>query len=217
MQGHWRMEAGHPELREILATEEEIEAILGKPNSRMLTKVIDTLDDICLAFIARSPFVIVASCDAAGHVDVSPKGDPAGFVHVIDRQTIAIPERPGNRRADTFRNVLQNPKVGLIFIVPGKGETLRVSGTARIARDIWLRERMAVAGRVPDLALVVKVEEAFVHCTKCMVRSRMWQPDTWSPGGLASSPEAVIAHGRLDMSVAELQALSENDIRTRLY
>jgi uncharacterized protein len=145
------------------------------------------------------------------------KGDPAGFVHVIDRQTIAIPERPGNRRADTFRNVLQNPKIGLIFIVPGKGETLRVSGTARIARDTWLRERMAVADRVPDLALVVKVEEAFVHCTKCMVRSRMWQPDTWNPGGLASIPEAVIAHGRLDMSVAELQALNENDIRTRLY
>jgi uncharacterized protein len=208
---------GHPELREILATEEEIEAILGKPAPRMLSKVIDTLDDICLAFIARSPFIIVASRDAAGHVDVSPKGDPAGFVHVLDRQTIAIPERPGNRRADTFRNVLQNPRVGLIFIIPGKGETLRVSGTARIARDAWLRERMAVADRVPDLALVVTVEEAFVHCTKCMVRSRMWQPDTWNPDGLASSPEAVIAHGRLDMSVAELQALSENDIRTRLY
>jgi uncharacterized protein len=99
MQGHDRMETGHHELREILTTEEEIEAILGKPNSHMLTKVIDTFDDICLAFIARSPFVIV-SCDAAGHVDVSPKDDPAGFVHVIDHQTIAIPERPGNRRAE---------------------------------------------------------------------------------------------------------------------
>jgi uncharacterized protein len=211
------MEAAHPELREILESEEDIEAILGKPASRMLTKVIDTLDDICLAFIARSPFVIVASHDAAGRVDVSPKGDPAGFVHILDRKTIAIPERPGNRRADTFRNVLQNPRVGLIFIVPGKGETLRVSGTARIARDAWLRERMAVSDRVPDLALVVSVEEVFVHCTKCMVRSRMWQPDTWNPGGLATSPEAVIAHGRLDMPVAELEALSQNDIHTRLY
>jgi predicted pyridoxine 5'-phosphate oxidase superfamily flavin-nucleotide-binding protein len=130
-----------------------------------------------------------------------------GVSHVLDRKTIAIPERPGNRRADTFRNVLQNPRVGLIFIIPGKRETLRVSGTARIARDAWLREQMAVADRVPDLALVVKVEEAFVHCTKCMVRSRMWQPETWNPGGLASSPEAVIAHGRLDMPVAELEAL----------
>ncbi len=150
-------------LREILTTEEEIEAILGKPAPRALTKVVDSLDDICLAFIARSPFILVASSDAAGRVDVSPKGDPAGFVHVLDHRTIAIPERPGNRRADTFHNVLQNPKVGLIFIIPGKGETLRVSGTARIARDTWLRERMTVSNRVPELALVVTVEEAFMH------------------------------------------------------
>jgi PPOX class probable FMN-dependent enzyme len=208
---------GNPELREILTTDADIETVIGKPAPRIVAKTINTLDDICLAYVARSPFVIVASCDAAGRVDVSPKGDPAGFVHVLDRQTLAIPERPGNRRADTFRNVLQNPRVGLIFIIPGKGETLRVSGTARIARDSWLRERMAVAGRVPDLALVVTVEEAFVHCTKCVVRSRLWQPDTWNPDGLASGPEAVISHARLDMPVAELQALSENDIRTRLY
>jgi len=110
---------------------------------------------------------------------------------VLDSRTIAIPERPGNRRADTFRNVLQNPKVGLIFIVPGKGETLRVKGTARIVRDAWLRQRMAVGDRVPELALVVTVEEAFLHCTKCMVRSRMWQPDTWNADGLASIAEAI--------------------------
>lgn len=209
--------ADYPALRDILTTETEIEAILGKPAPRIVAKTISTLDSICLAYIARSPFVIVASCDAAGRMDVSPKGDPAGFVHVLDRQTLAVPERPGNRRADTFRNVLQNPRVGLIFIIPGKGETLRVSGTARISRDLWLRERMAVAGRLPDLALVVTVEEAFVHCTKCVVRSRMWQPDTWNPEGLASSPEAVIAHAGLDMPVAELQALSPNDIQNRLY
>ncbi len=210
-------ETRHPELREIVTTEVEIEAIVGKPAPRIVAKVISALDDICLGYIARSPFVIIASSDATGRVDVSPRGDPAGFVHVLDRRTIAVPDRPGNCRADTFRNVLQNPKVGLIFIIPGKGETLRVSGNARISRDAWLRERMAVADRVPDLALVVSVEEAFVQCTKCMVRSRLWQPDTWNPDGLASSPEAVIAHARLDMPLAELQALSESDIRTRLY
>jgi len=211
------VETRHPELREIVTSEQEIAAILGETNPRARDKAIDTLDDICLAFIARSPFVLVASCDAAGHMDVSPKGDPAGFVHVLDRKTIAIPERPGNRRADTFRNVLQNAKVGLIFIIPGKGETFRVSGTARIARDLWLRERMVVTGRVPELALVVSVEEAFMHCSKCMVRARMWQPDTWNADGVASIAEAVVAHAHLEMSVAELQALSENDIRTRLY
>lgn len=209
--------ADDPPLREFIATEEGLEAVLGQPGPRVLAKVVNTLDDICLAFIARSPFVIVASHDAEGRVDVSPKGDPAGFVHVLDRHTIAIPERPGNRRADTFRNVMRQPRVGLIFIVPGTGETLRVSGTARIARDAWLRERLAVAGRTPVLALVVTVEEAFVHCTKCVVRSRIWQPQSWNSEGLASIGEAMVVHGRLDMSVAEMRAIAEKDERERLY
>ena len=136
---------------------------------------------------------------------------------MLDDRTLAIPERPGNRRADTFRNVLRQPRVGLIFLVPGKAETLRISGTARIARDAWLRERLAMAGRVPDLALVVNVEEAFMHCTKCTVRSRMWQPDSWNPDGLASIGEAMVVHGRLDMSIAEMRAIAENDERERLY
>ena len=209
--------AEHPPILEVLSAEDEIEAVNGKPGSRVLAKVVDRLDDICRAFIARSPFVVVSSSDSAGRVDVSPKGDPPGFVHVLDSRTLAIPERPGNRRADTFRNVLQNPKVGLMFLVPGKGETLRVSGTARIVRDAWLCERMAVAERVPELALVVTVEEAFVHCTKCMVRSRMWQPDTWNADPIASIGEAMVVHGRLDMSVAEMRTIAENDERTRLY
>jgi PPOX class probable FMN-dependent enzyme len=207
----------YPPIMEVLSKEDEVEAILGKPSSRVLAKVVDTLDDICRAFIARSPFVVVASSDSMGRVDVSPKGDPPGFVQVLDGRTIAIPERPGNRRADTFRNVLQNPRVGLIFLIPGKGETLRVSGMARIARDAWLRERLAVADRVPELALLVTVEEAFLHCTKCMVRSRIWQPDTWNADGLVSIGEAMVVHGRLDMSVAEMRAMAENDARTRLY
>jgi PPOX class probable FMN-dependent enzyme len=207
----------HAAILEVLTTEREIEAAIGKPGPRVLAKVVDTLDEICRDFISRSPFVVVASCDAAGRLDVSPKGDPPGFVKVLDGRTIAIPERPGNRRADTFRNVLQNPKVGLIFLVPGKRETLRVSGSARIVRDVWLRETMAVADRVPELALVVGVEEAFIHCTKCMVRSRMWQPDTWNSAGLASIAEAMVVHGQLDLSVDEMQSIAENDERTRLY
>lgn len=209
--------SNNPSLSEIIATEQEVENVLGKPGPRVLAKVVDALDDICRAFIARSPFVIVASHDAEGRIDVSPKGDPAGFVHMLDDRTLAIPERPGNRRADTFRNVLQQARVGLIFVVPGKAETLRISGTARIARDAWLRERLAVAGRVPELALVVTVEEAFMHCTKCMVRSRLWQPDTWNPEGLASISEAMVAHGRLDMSISDMRAIAERDEQERLY
>ena len=109
---------GIPAILEVLSTEAAIENVIGKPSPKVLAKVLNSLDDICRAFIARSPFVVVASSDSAGNLDVSPKGDPAGFVHVLDDRTIAIPERPGNRRADTFRNVLQNSKVGLIFLVP---------------------------------------------------------------------------------------------------
>jgi uncharacterized protein len=207
----------YPAILETLSTVAEIENAIGKPGQKVLAKVLNALDDICRSFIARSPFIVVASCDAAGNLDVSPKGDPPGFVHVLDDHTIAIPERPGNRRGDTFRNVLQNPKVGLIFVVPDKGETLRISGTARIVRDAWLREQLKVADRVPELALVVTVEEAFLHCTKCMVRSRMWKPETWNSEGLASIGEAMVVHGRLDVSVAEMRAFTENDEQTRLY
>ena len=209
--------ADHATLSEFVTSEHELEEILGRPSSRVLAKVTNSLDDICRAFIARSPFVLIATHDANGRVDVSPKGDPPGFAHVLDPRTLAIPERPGNRRGDTFRNVLQQPRVGLIFLVPGKGETLRVSGVARIVRDAWLRERLTMAARAPDLALVITVEEAFMHCTKCMVRSRMWQPSTWNPDGLASIGEAMVVHGRLDISISEMCAIAEDDERERLY
>ena len=211
------MNSNHIGPSNIIATEEGLAEIIGRPGPRVLAKVIDRLDGICRAFIARSPFVIIASHDAEGRTDVSPKGDPPGFVHVLDDRTLAIPERPGNRRADTFHNVLQQSRVGLIFLVPGKAETLRISGTARVVHDASLCERMAVAGRVPVLALVVTLEEAFMHCTKCMVRSRLWQPDTWNPEGLASIGEAMVVHGRLDMLVADMRAIAEKDERERLY
>jgi len=206
-----------PRLRDFVRSEAELEAILGAPNERMRNKVIGGLDDVCRAYIARSSFLLIATCDAAGRMDVSPKGDPAGFVHVLDEHTLVIPERPGNRRADTFRNLLQNPRVGMIFLVPGRGETLRVNGSARIARDVWLRERMAVQGRVPELALVVNVEEVFMHCTKCMVRSRIWQPDSWRPDGLPNLAEATKAHVPTDLTVAEMEAIVAENIRTTLY
>src|SRR5215467_3131721 len=125
----------------VIESEQELRDILGHPAARAIDKQLARLDAHCRAIIARSPFVLIASCDREGRMDVSPKGDPPGFVQVLDDATLAIPDRPGNRRADTFRNVLQNPKVGLIFIVPGKGETLRISGSARIVGDSWLREK----------------------------------------------------------------------------
>ena len=212
------MDATIPRFTDIISSETELEAVLGRPNPGVLAKVVTALDGYCRAFIARSPFVLVGSADAAGNIDMSPKGDAPGFVQVLDDITLAIPDRPGNRRADTFRNVLQNPKVGLIFLVPGKRETLRVGGDARIERDSALRTSMAVDGRMPDLALVVSVREAFIHCAKCMIRSRLWKPEGWPESAdLPSLAEFAIAHAGITATVAEVQAVIDADERTRLY
>jgi PPOX class probable FMN-dependent enzyme len=207
------------DFRDVISTVEGLEAVLGRPGPRVLAKVTDRIDGLGRDFIARSPFVLVASSDGEGNFDVSPKGDPPGFVRVLDGgRALAIPERPGNRRADTFRNVLRNPRVGLIFLVPGKAETLRVGGTAAIVRDAALREEMAAGGKVPELALVVAVREAFVHCTKCVVRSRLWEPDRWPAlDGAPSLAEMMVTHGKLADTVAEMQAVIDDDASTRLY
>src|SRR4051812_12570597 len=206
------------EFAEVIGTEAELRRVIGPPIERSLKKEIARLDVHCRALIAASPFVLIASSDRSGRMDVSPKGDPPGFVHVLDNETLAIPDRPGNRRADTFSNVLQNPGVGLLFIIPGKLETLRVNGRARIVRDAALRERMAVKDKVPDLALVVTVEQAFIHCGKCMIRSRLWEAESWPDDkGLPSQAQCLVAHGRLEEGLGEVQASIELARETRLY
>lgn len=203
---------------DVLSSSEDLVEILGRPNRRVLNKVVSALDEHCAKFIAHAPFVVIASYDAKGRLDLSPKGDPAGFVVLLDQHTLAIPHRPGNRREDTFHNVLQNARIGLIFLVPTKGETLRVSGSAQIVRDSGLRERLAFNGKVPEVALVVTVEEAFLHCSKCMIRSKLWEPSSWaSSADLPSLAETMVAHGRLTDTVSEMQAIIDNDARTRLY
>jgi PPOX class probable FMN-dependent enzyme len=203
---------------DVIASEEQLRQVIGSPIQRSLQKEISYLDVHCRALIAKSPFVLIASGDASGRMDVSPKGEPAGFVLVLDDRTLAIPDRPGNRRADTFSNVLQNPGVGLIFLIPGKLETLRVNGRARIVRDLALRERMAVDGKMPALALVVTVEQAFIHCGKCMIRSRLWQTGSWPDiEHLPSQAQCLVDHGNLRESVEEVQASIEERRRTALY
>lgn len=181
-------------------------------------KNIDHIDDMCRRYIALSPFMLVATNGADGLLDISPKGDPAGFVHVLDEKTLAIPDRPGNNRLDTFENVLANPEVALIFLIPGKGDTLRVSGRAKIVRDAALAKQLAHNGREPALILIVTVEEAFTHCAKCMVRSGLWKPDRWPD--LSNAPtlaEAVMAHAQPDMAHDGVQAIIDDSIRNRLY
>lgn len=150
---------------------------------------------------------------------MSPKGDTAGsFVKITDEQTLAVPDRPGNRRVDTLTNILDDPNIGIIFLVPGKRETLRISGTARIARDQWLREELAHQRKLPDLAIVVTIKRLYFHCAKCMIRSHLWQPEEWpATDHLPSLAEAMVTHARLSESIAELHAMIERDAVERLY
>ena len=176
------------------------------------------MDRHCRTFIARSPLVLIASASARGQVDISPKGDAPGFVRVLDDKTLAVPDRPGNRRADTFMNVLENPRVGVIFFVPGKSETLRISGSAKIVRDADLRESMAARGKTPDFALVLEVEEAFFHCSKCVVRSKLWTPEAWPAlDGLPSLAQTMVDAAALPIPVEALQEIIKQDEAERLY
>lgn len=203
---------------EVIATRDRLRELNKLPSHRVSNKAIDHIDDICRRFIAASPFVMVASLGADGRLDVSPKGDPPGFVAVLDNKTLVIPDRLGNNRLDTFENLLAHPEIGLFFIVPGHGDTLRVSGKGQIVRDSALQNSLAVNGKAPNLVLVVHVEEAFIHCPKCTVRSRLWTPEQWPDrSDVATLAETMVAHGALTETVPEMQAIIDNDGATRLY
>ena len=162
------------QFEEVITSEEELREIMGYPKEIVNKKTISYIDENCRLFIEESPFIVVSTSDRHGNLDASPKGDPPGFVKVLDNKTLAVPDRLGNRKADTFTNVLQNPKVGLIFLIPGIKETLRVSGEAQIITDKEIRQQLAHKDKLPNLVMIVHVEEAFMHCTKCMIRSKLW-------------------------------------------
>ncbi len=151
--------------------------IMGTPMDLALRKQLGKLDRHCRAFIARSPFLCIGTADAGGKADVSPRGDPAGFVQVLDDHTLIIPDRPGNNRLDTMTNIMANPNVGLLFFIPGFEDTLRVNGRATIVNDPEALARAAVNGKAPKVAIRVTVDEAFLHCAKALKRSRLWDAD----------------------------------------
>jgi PPOX class probable FMN-dependent enzyme len=204
---------------EVISTRAALRSLVGEPvHPLVVAKTLRALDRHCRAFINASPFVLVGTADRAGRMDISPKGDPAGFVQVLDDTTLAIPERPGNQRCDSFENLIENPRVAVIFLIPGKRETLRVSGAGRIVTDPDLLATMAVHGKAPLLATIVDVEEAFMHCAKSMVRSHLWQPAEWpSLDGLPSLAEAMRDATRADIAVEMMQALISEDEAARLY
>ncbi len=173
-----------------VSSEAELRDLLGEPAARSVTKERPRLHQRDRQWLAASPFCLIATADAGGRCDVSPKGDPPGFTYIIDDRTIAIPDRPGNRRADGFRNVLANPYAGTIYLVPGRTETLRINGRARLLRDAPFFDEMIVKGHRPRLALVIDIETIFFHCAKAFMRSKLWRPETWHPDVLP--PHATI-------------------------
>jgi len=160
-----------------IASEEELREIIGFPDELVVAKIADRLNDLTRQFVERSPFVCVATVDPDGGLDVSPRGDPPGFVRVLDERTLLLPDRPGNRIADTLTNLLADPRIALLFLIPGVAETFRVNGTAAIVDDPELLERSAVEGKVPKLGILVTVEEAYTQCPKALLRSELWNPE----------------------------------------
>ncbi|MCZ4500516.1 MAG: pyridoxamine 5-phosphate oxidase family protein [Marmoricola sp.] len=194
-------------------------ALIGEPIPRVRDKVRSALTDLDRDWLAASPFCVMATSSATGSCDASPKGDPAGdLVHVLDERTIAIAERPGNKRADGYRNILANPYVGLSFLIPGRGDTLRVNGRARLVSDAPFFDDLVVKGHRPVLAVVVEIEEVFSHCAKAFLRSGLWDPETWDPEG-ALPRRAVIAHTteQTGLSLAELDSYYGEQYGERLY
>jgi uncharacterized protein len=196
----------------------EVQAILGRPMPNQVNKTIDHIDDHCRAWIERTPFIVISSIGASGAMDVSPKGDPPGFVKVLDTETLAIPDRPGNRRGDTLLNVLDNPSVAIVFIVPRRREVVRVNGMASLSNDPDLLGEMAVNGKHPELAIVVQVREAFFHCGKSMIRSGLWEPERWGPiDGLPTYAQALKDHASSTDTVDIIQARIDRGDAERLY
>lgn len=204
---------------EITDLETLVELVGGKPGARARGKVRTTLLDTDRQWLAASPLCVVATAGADGSIDASPKGDPAGrLVHVLDERTVALAERPGNRRVDGYRNILTNPHVALLFLIPGRGDTLRVNGRARLVSEAPFLDEMVVRGHRPAFGLVVEVEEVFSHCSKAFLRAELWEPETWDPH--ATVPRQAVLAAAADTTgtpLAELDAYYGPSYAERLY
>jgi uncharacterized protein len=211
------VEPGAPPFADVLASADELAVLYGSPVEAVVSKIIDHLDGHCRDFIARSPFVLVATADERGNCDVSPKGGPAGFVSVLDEKRLAIPDAPGNRLVYSLRNVAAGGRAGLLFVIPGMEETLRVNGRAWLTRDPAVLEPLAAGAKPPKVAIGVEIEEAFLHCAKAFKRSALWRPDEWpDAAGLAAAAQIWRDHMALDMTTKEVQEFVDDDYANNL-
>ena len=203
---------------DVVTTIEDVYRDMRRPYESQTSKFIDRIDPHIRSWIEHSTFLTMATVDRDGNMDVSPKGDPAGFVKILDDRTLAIPDRPGNHRYDGFQNIIETGRIGLVFLVPHRTEVVRVNGRAHVIRDVPVREACAINGRVPDFAVLTHVEEAFYHCGKSIIRSRLWQPQAHpAPKDLPTYAEALIAHGNLEVDYDEMNAHLRSNEEKRLY
>jgi PPOX class probable FMN-dependent enzyme len=192
----------HPDPYAITTTE-ALREVVGETIPNLDIKVMDRLDAYCTDFLTRSPFLILATSDGNGNLDASPKGDGPGFTYVEDDRTIAIPDRPGNKLVFGHLNVLRNPHVGLIFMIPGTPETLRINGRAELTRDPELLERLAARGRPAVLATRIRIDQCFFHCAKAFIRSNLWKPEKWGERHTVSFGEMFAVQAGADDDAAK--------------
>ncbi len=213
------MHTAAPPFDHVLTSVDELRALYPPPSARAVAKQIAALDSHCRALIAVAPFVLVGTSNAAGECDVSPKGGPPGFVRVLDDHHLAWADLPGNRRVDSMRNLLENPRIGLLFLFPGMQETLRVNGRAWPTRDPAVLEQVAIDGQRPPLAIGVQVAEVFIHCAKAFLRARLWEPAAWPDTSALPTMACILRdHARLtDQSVEEIASSVEQSYRDNLY
>jgi uncharacterized protein len=209
--------------KKMIASKTDFRAMVPEPSDLVVAKEISFLDVHCKTLIARSPFVLIATANDKGQCDVSPRGDAAGFVQVLDDKHLAIPDRPGNKRFDTFENIFDNPHVGLLFIIPGLQETLRVNGKAVIIQDDDVLGNASVDGKRPLFAIGVEVEQAFIHCAKAFIRSKLWKSETWQDmKDLPSLAKMLLDHAdankkKVGVNEDELDKTIEESYKTKLY
>ena len=206
------------DVEEIITDRAALRRHVAEPSDLVATKVIDHIDDLCRRFIAASPLAILATRRADGGIDQTPRGDPPGFLHVLDDHTLALPDRPGNNRTDAFENVLADPAVGLLVLIPGVGDTLRIGGRATLVRDADLAERLSINGRPSGLILLIEVTRVLCHCPKAFIRSNAWRPENWpDTSDVPTLAQMLEAHVKTGHSETDLDAIIHRSNTERLY
>jgi len=197
---------------------EQLQALVGEPKSTSVDKESEEMTPLEQEFVRASPFYLLATANADGTCDVSPRGDPPGTVHVLCERTLILPERAGNKRVDSLRNIVVNPHVGLLFLVPGLDETLRINGTAKITTHAPLLAQFPMQGKTPEMAIIVHTTGVFMHCARAFRRSQLWDQSTWpEPGTVPAMPAILKAKLNLGGSLEEITAEREERYRSSLY